>query len=105
MDSDLRDEFASSRRRFSIFSQSAAQNGGRFCPSSRQDRQSGGPRARLDLGGRSRGAGTALQIEHTLKLKMARMQTDTPAAGPARRMIQNPLASRTLTALPGEVFV
>ena len=45
------------------------------------------------------------QIERTLKLKMERMQTDTPTAGPSRRMIQNTLASRTLTALPGEVFV
>jgi ATP-dependent RNA helicase RhlE len=31
--------------------------------------------------------------------------TDAPSAGPSRRMIQNTLASRTLTALPGEVFV
>jgi len=52
---------------------------GGFCPSSRQYRQSGPPRARLDHGDKSRGAGTALQIERTLKLKIARMQTDTPA--------------------------
>ncbi len=45
------------------------------------------------------------QIERTLKLNMERMQTDTPTAGRPRRMIQNTLASRTLTALPGEVFV
>jgi ATP-dependent RNA helicase RhlE len=45
------------------------------------------------------------QIERTLRLKMERMQTDTETAAPARRMIQNSLASRTLTALPGEVFV
>src|SRR6201993_36675 len=45
------------------------------------------------------------QIERALKLKMERMQTDTPTAGPPRRLIQNTLASRTLTALPGEVFV
>ena len=45
------------------------------------------------------------QIERTLKLKMERLQTDTAMAGPPRRMIQNTLASRTLTALPGEVFV
>jgi ATP-dependent RNA helicase RhlE len=45
------------------------------------------------------------QIERTLKLNMERMQTDTPTAGRPRRMIQNTLPSRTLTALPGEVFV
>jgi len=45
------------------------------------------------------------QIERTLKLKMERPQTDTETAAPPRRMIQNTLASRTLTALPGEVFV
>jgi ATP-dependent RNA helicase RhlE len=44
------------------------------------------------------------QIERTLKLKMERLQTDRMAE-PPRRMIQNTLASRTLTALPGEVFV
>jgi ATP-dependent RNA helicase RhlE len=45
------------------------------------------------------------QIERTLKLKMERLQSDTATAGASRRMIQNTLASRTLTALPGEVFV
>jgi len=45
------------------------------------------------------------QIERTLKLEMERLQTDTVMAEPPRRMIQNTLASRTLTALPGEVFV
>jgi ATP-dependent RNA helicase RhlE len=45
------------------------------------------------------------QIERTLQLKMERLQTGTAMAGPPRRMIQNTLASRTLTALPGEVFV
>jgi len=45
------------------------------------------------------------QIERTLKLKIERMQTDRATAGPPRRTIQNTLASRTLTALPGEVFV
>jgi ATP-dependent RNA helicase RhlE len=45
------------------------------------------------------------QIERTLKLKMERLQTDTVTAGPSRRISQNTLASRTLTALPGEVFV
>jgi len=45
------------------------------------------------------------QIERTLKLKIERLQTETAADAPPRRMIQNTLASRTLTALPGEVFV
>jgi ATP-dependent RNA helicase RhlE len=45
------------------------------------------------------------QIERTLKLKIERLRTDTSMADPPRRMIQNTLASRTLTALPGEVFV
>ena len=45
------------------------------------------------------------QIERTLKLKMERLQTERAMAEPPRRMIQNTLASRTLTALPGEVFV
>jgi hypothetical protein len=44
------------------------------------------------------------QIERTLKLKMERLQTDTAMAGPPKRMVQNTLASRTLTALPGEVL-
>jgi len=45
------------------------------------------------------------QIERTLKLKIERKQTEMATGAPARRMIQNTLASRTLTALPGEVFV
>jgi ATP-dependent RNA helicase RhlE len=45
------------------------------------------------------------QIERTLKLKMERLQSDAETAASPRRMIQNTLASRTLTALPGEVFV
>jgi ATP-dependent RNA helicase RhlE len=45
------------------------------------------------------------QIERTLKLKIERFPSDTAAAGPSQRMIQNTLVSRTLTALPGEVFV
>jgi ATP-dependent RNA helicase RhlE len=45
------------------------------------------------------------QIERTLKLKMERLQAGKAMAEPPRRMIQNTLASRTLTALPGEVFV
>ncbi len=45
------------------------------------------------------------QIERTLKLKIERLQTDAVKTGISRRVIQNTLASRTLTALPGEVFV
>lgn len=45
------------------------------------------------------------QIERTLQLKIERKQTDAVPAGPRMPMIQNTLASRTLTALPGEVFV
>jgi len=45
------------------------------------------------------------QIERTLKLKIERLQTEMATDAPPRRMIQNTLASRTLTALPGEVFV
>jgi len=45
------------------------------------------------------------QIERALRLRIERKQMDTPASGPTRRITQNTLASRTLTALPGEVFV
>ena len=45
------------------------------------------------------------QIERTLKLKMERLQSERAMGVPSRRMIQNTLASRTLTALPGEIFV
>jgi superfamily II DNA/RNA helicase len=44
-------------------------------------------------------------IERTLKLRIQRSQLDTSNAGPPERFVQNTLASRTLTALPGEVFV
>jgi ATP-dependent RNA helicase RhlE len=44
-------------------------------------------------------------IERTLKLRIERLQPDGSAAGQPRRSVQNTLASRTLTALPGEVFV
>jgi ATP-dependent RNA helicase RhlE len=44
-------------------------------------------------------------IERTLKLRIERMQMDPSGAAQPRRSIQNTLASRTLTALPGEVFV
>ena len=45
------------------------------------------------------------QIERTLKLRIEREQIDQSARSKPRRIIQNTLASRTLTALPGEVFV
>jgi ATP-dependent RNA helicase RhlE len=45
------------------------------------------------------------QIERMLKLKIERTQTETAMEAPPKRTIQNTLASRTLTALPGEVFV
>ena len=45
------------------------------------------------------------QIERTLKLKIERLQTNPETAPSPRGMTQNTLASRTLTALPGEVFV
>jgi ATP-dependent RNA helicase RhlE len=44
------------------------------------------------------------QIERTLKLRIERMQNDAAVERP-KRIIQNTLVSRTLTALPGEVFV
>ncbi len=44
-------------------------------------------------------------IERSLQLRIERKQIDTETAGPPRRIIQNTLVSRTLTALPGEVFV
>ena len=43
-------------------------------------------------------------IERTLKLRIDRKQLDASADQP-KRLVQNTLASRTLTALPGEVFV
>ena len=44
-------------------------------------------------------------IERTLKLRIARMQMDPSVSTQPKRFVQNTLASRTLTALPGEVFV
>jgi ATP-dependent RNA helicase RhlE len=44
-------------------------------------------------------------IERTLKLRMERLQVDDSTSDRPRRVIQNTLASRTLTKLPGEVFV
>lgn len=45
------------------------------------------------------------QIERSLQLRIERKQLDPAAELQPRRTIQNTLASRTLTALPGEVFV
>jgi ATP-dependent RNA helicase RhlE len=46
-------------------------------------------------------------IERTLKLRIERKQVDAsaPFNDQPKRFVQNTLASRTLTALPGEVFV
>ncbi len=44
-------------------------------------------------------------IERTLKLRIERMQMDPGGSTQPRRNVQNTLASRTLTRLPGEVFV
>jgi len=44
-------------------------------------------------------------IERSLQLRMERKQIDAETAETPRRIIQNTLVSRTLTALPGEVFV
>jgi ATP-dependent RNA helicase RhlE len=44
-------------------------------------------------------------IERTLKLRIERMQMDRSGIAQPKRFVQNTLASRTLTALPGEVFV
>jgi hypothetical protein len=40
-----------------------------------------------------------------LKLRIERKQVDASANDQPKRFVQNTLASRTLTALPGEVFV
>jgi ATP-dependent RNA helicase RhlE len=63
----------------------------------------------------SRGCATSLvtgsevlelrDIERTLKLRIERMQLDPSAAEQPKRPVQNTLSTRTLTALPGEVFV
>jgi len=45
------------------------------------------------------------QIEHTLKLRIDRKQLDASGAEQPKRVVQNTLATRTLTALPGEIFV
>jgi ATP-dependent RNA helicase RhlE len=44
-------------------------------------------------------------IERKLQLRIERMQLDKSGPKRAQRVVENTLASRTLTALPGEVFV
>ncbi len=44
-------------------------------------------------------------IERTLKLRIERGQIEACQAEQPQRVVQNTLASRTLIALPGEVFV
>lgn len=44
------------------------------------------------------------QIERALKLKIERKRFDSATSVVSTRVVQNTLASRTLTALPGEVF-
>jgi ATP-dependent RNA helicase RhlE len=44
-------------------------------------------------------------IERTLQLRIERKQFDPASSGLPRRTVQNTLGSRTLTALPGEIFV
>jgi len=44
-------------------------------------------------------------IERKLQLRIERMQLDGSVAARPKPVIQNTLASRTLTMLPGEVFV
>ena len=45
------------------------------------------------------------QIERTLRLRIERTELNPSAAQRPKRFIENTLATRTLTALPGEVFV
>ena len=44
-------------------------------------------------------------IERTLKLRIERKQVNAAANPQPKRFVENTLASRTLTRLPGEVFV
>jgi ATP-dependent RNA helicase RhlE len=44
-------------------------------------------------------------IERTLKLRIERLQIDSSSPDQPRRIVENTLVSRTLTKLPGEVFV
>ena len=45
------------------------------------------------------------QIERTLQLRIERKQMDPSGDGLPKRIVQNTLPTRTLSALPGEVFV
>ena len=45
------------------------------------------------------------QIERALKLRIERIQLNTSGPEQPKRLVQNTLATRTLTALPGEIFV
>jgi ATP-dependent RNA helicase RhlE len=45
------------------------------------------------------------QIERALKLRIERKQMDSSSTQQPKRLVKNTLSSRTLTALPGEVFV
>ncbi len=45
------------------------------------------------------------QIERTLQLRIERKQVDPSAGDQPKRIVQNTLPTRTLSALPGEVFV
>jgi ATP-dependent RNA helicase RhlE len=45
------------------------------------------------------------QIERTLQLRIERKQMDPSGGGLPKRIVQNTLPTRTLSALPGEVFV
>jgi len=45
------------------------------------------------------------QIERTLKLRIERKQMDASGGEQPKRFVQNTLATRTLVALPGEIFV
>jgi ATP-dependent RNA helicase RhlE len=45
------------------------------------------------------------QIERTLKLRIERKQMDASDAEHPKQFVQNTLVTRTLTALPGEIFV
>ena len=45
------------------------------------------------------------QIERTLQLRIERKQVDASGSNVPKRIVQNTLPTRTLSALPGEVFV
>lgn len=49
--------------------------------------------------------GGLMSIEHALQLRMERKRFNLASSELPKRVVQNTLVSRTLTALPGEVFV